>query len=339
MLVAMYYNNQDVRIEEMPKPSLGRGEFLLKMKACGICGSDVMEWYRLKKAPLVLGHEATGEVDEVGEGEIKFKKGDRVFVSHHVPCNTCRYCLNGHHTVCETLQTTNFSPGGFAEYIRVPAINVQRGTFLLPDEISFEEGTLIEPLACVVRGQRQAGIKPNQHVLILGGGVSGLLHLLLAKQAGASRVVVTDINPYRLNLARELGADLVIDAQADVPNKLQESSEGRCADVVIICTSSLAAFKQAFKSVDRAGRILFFATTEPGVEVSVPINDFWRNSINLTHSYGASPQDVAQAIDLLRKGEIKGDKLITHKLNLKDAALGFRLVAEGGESLKVVIET
>jgi L-iditol 2-dehydrogenase len=127
MRVAMYYNNKDVRLEEMPTPQVGPGEVLLKSLACGICGSDVMEWYRIHKAPLVLGHEATGEIVETGEDVKRFKKGDRVFVSHHVPCNTCHYCLNGNHTVCDTLRSTNFDPGGFAEYVRVPEINVDRG--------------------------------------------------------------------------------------------------------------------------------------------------------------------------------------------------------------------
>src|SRR4030043_2488235 len=161
MKVAMYYNNSDVRVEERPKPKIGPDELLVKVMASGICGSDVMEWYRVKKAPLVLGHEIRGEVVKVGEGVERYKVGDRVFVSHHIPCNTCRYCLNGHHTVCETLHTTNYDPGGFAEYIRVPRLNVDRGVFILPEEVSFEEGTFVEPLGCVIRGQRMAGLKPG----------------------------------------------------------------------------------------------------------------------------------------------------------------------------------
>ncbi|HMK51581.1 MAG TPA: alcohol dehydrogenase catalytic domain-containing protein, partial [Thermodesulfobacteriota bacterium] len=156
MRVAMYYNNSDVRLEEIPTPRIGPGELLVKVLASGICGSDVMEWYRIKKAPRVLGHEIAGEIVEVAEGLDRYKIGDRVFVSHHVPCNTCQYCLNGFHTLCDTLRTTNFDPGGFAEYIRIPRINVDRGVFILPDEISFEDGVFIEPLACVLRGQRLA---------------------------------------------------------------------------------------------------------------------------------------------------------------------------------------
>ncbi|MEO0185669.1 MAG: alcohol dehydrogenase catalytic domain-containing protein, partial [candidate division WOR-3 bacterium] len=161
MRVAVYYNNHDIRIEERPLPEIGDNELLVKVIASGICGSDVMEWYRIKSAPRVLGHEIAGEIVRTGKGIKNFKIGDRVFVSHHVPCNVCRYCAKGYHTVCETLKKTNFDPGGFAEYLRVPEINVKFGTFLLPDKVSYEEGTFIEPLGCVIRGQRFAKMKTD----------------------------------------------------------------------------------------------------------------------------------------------------------------------------------
>ena len=162
MRVAMYYNNRDIRIEEMPRPAVGRGEVLVRIEASGICGSDVMEWYRIHKAPLVLGHEIAGQIVAVGEGVETYRPGDRVAASHHVPCNTCHYCLSGHHTVCETLRQTNFYPGGFAEYVLLPALNVDRGVYRLPEEMTYEEATFIEPLACVLRAQRMAGISPGR---------------------------------------------------------------------------------------------------------------------------------------------------------------------------------
>ena len=202
MRVATYYNNRDVRLEEIPTPRIGPGELLVKVMASGICGSDVMEWYRIKKAPRVLGHEITGEIVEVGNSVDRYHIGDRIFVSHHVPCNTCYYCLNGHHTVCDTLRGTNFDPGGFAEYIRVPRINVDRGVFVLPEEVSFEDGVFIEPLACVLRGQRLARLKPGQSVFVIGSGISGLLHIALAHTSGAGRIIASDINEYRLKAAK-----------------------------------------------------------------------------------------------------------------------------------------
>ena len=297
-----------------------------------------MEWYRVKKAPLVLGHEIAGEIAAVGEDVTRYKVGDRVFVSHHIPCNTCHYCLRGYHTACETLHTTNYDPGGFAEYIRIPRLNVDRGVFVLPDEVSFDAGVFVEPLACVVRGQRIANLQPGQAVLILGSGISGLLHLLLARTLGAGRIVTTDISAYRLEMARQLGADTVFDAREDIPARMCEINDGRLADFVIVCTGALSAFKQALQSVDRGGTILCFATTEPGVDLPVPINEFWRNEIKLMPSYGNSPLDATLAIELIRSGRVPVEKMITHRLPLTETGRGFRLVAGGGESMKVIIE-
>ena len=338
MRVAMYYNNRDVRLIEMPRPKIGPGEILVKVIASGICGSDVMEWYRIRKAPLVLGHEIAGEIEEIGEGVGRYKIGDRVFVSHHIPCNTCHYCLMGYHTACETLHTTNYDPGGFAEYIRVPKLNVDRGVFFLPEELSFEDGVFIEPLACVVRGQRVANLQAGQSILILGSGISGLLHLLLARTLGAVRIMATDVSEYRLQMARAFGADAVLHAEEDIPESVRRINKGRLADLVIVCTGVPAAFHQALKSVDRGGTILCFATTEPDVELSVPLNEFWRNEIKLMPSYGNSPLDATVAIELIRSGRVPVGKMITHRLPLDKAGYGFRLVAEGGESLKVIIE-
>jgi len=338
MRVAMYYSNNDVRLEEMPVPKTGPGEIRVKVIASGICGSDVLEWYRIKKAPRVLGHEIAGEVVEVGEGVERFKRGDRVFVSHHVPCNTCWYCLHGNHTVCETLHTTNFDPGGFAEYIRVPRINVDRGTFLLPDEVSFEEGAFIEPLACVIRGQRVAQFRAGQTVVIMGSGISGMLHLMLARAMGAGRIITTDISEFRLNKALEFGADAVIDAKEDVPARVRALNDNRPADLVIVCTGALSAFKQALKSVDRGGTVLCFATTDPGVELPIPLNDFWRNGITVLPSYANSPYDAQVAIQLLRARRLPVQYMITHRLGLAETGLGFKLMTSGKDSLKVIIE-
>jgi L-iditol 2-dehydrogenase len=334
----MYYTNSDVRLEEMAVPRIGPEELLVKVIASGICGSDVLEWYRIKKAPKVLGHEIAGEIVEVGEGVKRFKPGDRVFVSHHVPCNTCWYCLHGNHTVCETLHTTNFDPGGFAEYVRAPAINVDRGTFILPDEVSFEEGAFIEPLACVIRGQRVAGFRPGLAVLVIGSGISGVLHVMLARALGAGRIIATDVNAYRLEKAREFGADVVIHAGEDVPARVRDANDGRPADLVIVCTGALAAFRQALKSVDRGGTVLCFATSDPGVDLPIPINDFWRNGVTVMPSYANSPYDAQAAIDLLRAKRTPVGAMITHRLGLVETGLGFRLVAAAQDSLKVIIE-
>ena len=168
MRVAIYHNNSDIRVEGRPVPEIGPGEALVRIKASGICGSDVLEWYRVPKAPIVLGHEVAGDVAAVGEGVENVAVGDRVVVSHHVPCNVCRYCLAGNHTACHTLHTTNFDPGGFSEFVRVPALQTDRGILRMPDSMSYEEGSFVEPLGCVVRAQVRAGVRPGSTVLVMG---------------------------------------------------------------------------------------------------------------------------------------------------------------------------
>jgi L-iditol 2-dehydrogenase len=338
MRAAVYYRNNDVRIEERPAPEIGAGELLVRVMASGLCGSDVMEWYRLKKAPLVLGHEIAGVVEKTGEGVTNFEKGDRVFVSHHVPCNTCHYCLSGQHTVCHTLHTTNFDPGGFAELLRAPAINVDRGTFKLPDQVTYEEGSFVEPLACVLRGQRVAGVRPGKTLAVLGAGISGIMHIMLAKAMGVSRIVATDVNDFRKEQARRFGADHVFDAKDDVPEKIRQANDGRNADIVIVCAGALSAFEQALESVDRGGCILCFATPLPGEDLKVPVNEFWRNSVTLVPSYAGAPADCAEAVALIAGKSMPLADMITHRLPLDRIQEGFRLVAEGGDSLKVIIE-
>ncbi len=338
MRVAVYYNNRDVRIEERPQPAIGPGEILVRVTASGICGSDVLEWYRLRTAPRVLGHEIAGEVAEVGQGVTGLRVGDRVFVSHHVPCNTCRYCLAGHHTVCETLHTTQLDPGGFSEYVRASSLHVDRGTFRLPEDVSDEEATFIEPLGCVVRGQRHVGLTPGHSVLIIGSGISGLLHLALARASGAGRILATDIRTFTLQRARALGADAATHAEDNLPEWVRQCNEGRLADRVIVCTGALSAFRQALQCVDRNGTVLCFATSEPGADLSVPINAFWRNSITVTSSYAAAPCDLTVALDLLRHKRVDVRPLVTHRLPLSQAAEGFRLMSEGAESLKIILD-
>ena len=334
MKVAMYYRNNDVRVEEMPVPKIGKGELLVKVMASGICGSDVMEWYRIKKAPRVLGHEITGEIVEVGEGVINYKTGDRVFVSHHVPCYKCRHCIQNNYTACESLHTGNYDPGGFAEYIRVPEENVKYGTFILPESLSFDEAAMIEPLGCAIAGQNLIELKEDQTVLIIGSGISGILHLQLSKLKRA-KVVVTDIAEDRLKKAEEFGADHVIDAHKYTIEELKRINNNKPADVVIVCAAAKHAIENAVSSVDRKGKILFFAV--PETDMTIPSQRFWRDEISLFFSYGAGPAELRDAIDMIDKGLINAKKMITHKVPLSEIMKGFKLVSEAGNSLKVIV--
>ena len=324
MLVAKYYSNTDIRLEENPKPKIKDGEILVKVAASGICGTDVMEWYRIKKAPRVLGHEIAGVIVE--SKSKKYTTELRVFVSHHVPCNECKYCLSGNHTACETLHAGNYDPGGYSEFIRVPQINVERGVYILPEHVSFAEATMIEPLACALRAQRVIDVKKGQVVLVLGSGVSGLLNILVAKLNGA-KVIATDVDAYRLKKAKECGASEVLRA---------EEANNITADKIIVCTAACAAIDQAFHCIDRKGTILLFAIPDKNIEI--PTVDMWRNEITVTSSYGAAGDDLAQALELISSGKLDMKQLITHKLPFQKIQEGFRLVAQAKESLKVVLE-
>lgn len=335
----MYYSNQDIRIEEIPTPKVGPGEVLVKTEACGICGSDVLEWYRIKKAPLVLGHEVAGQVEEVGMGVERFKPGDRIVAAHHVPCNTCYHCLTGHHTACDTLRNTNFDPGGFSEFIRLPALNVDRGTFLIPEELSFEEATFHEPLGCVVRAHRIVKLSAGQSLLVFGSGIAGLLNIHLARHTGAGNILAVDPVPSRQEAAKVFGADKAIGPEEDVVATFRALNGGRLADLVVVCTGAEGAQQRALSGIERGGTVLFFAPTETNIDVPVSINElFFRNDITLTTSYGSSPYDSWIALELIRTGSIDVKSMITHRFPLAETAKGFQVVSRAQDSIKVIIE-
>lgn len=339
MRVAMYYNNRDIRIEEKPLPVLGPGEALVKIMASGICGSDVMEWYRIAKAPLVLGHEIAGEVVEVGPGVRAFARGDRVVATHHVPCGNCHECLNGHETVCNLLLSgTHFDPGGFCEYVRLASANVERGTWKIPDSLGYEAATFVEPLACVLRGQRTARLRAGASVLVLGSGISGLLHVHLASVSGAGFIGATDLSDYRLAAARKFGASAAYHADHDVPTLFRRDNQGRGADLVIVCASARAALQQALAAVGRGGTILLFAPTAAGENPALPVNElFWRRDLTITTTYAGSPADCLAALELIASNRLRVTEMITHRFGLADTVCGSRLVADGDESIKIII--
>jgi len=330
MRAAVYYGNKDIRIEEKPKPKIGSGEVLVRVEASGICGSDVMEWYRIDRIPLILGHEVAGTIEEVGEGVKKLKKGQRVALAHHVSCGKCKYCLSGHEACCEILRKTNFDPGGFCDYLRLSSIHVEKGVFVLPDSVSFEDATFVEPLACIMRGQRIAGGAKGKKVLVIGSGIAGILHIHFAKFSGATSVTATDISEQRLKLAEKFGASRAINAKDYKPEVV--------FDLVITTSGAPTAIKQALDSVDIGGTVLLFAPVEKGVEINIPYNRlFWRNEITLTSSYAASPLEYQEALNLIALKKLNLKEMITHRLSLAETGLGFKLVSEAKESLKVII--
>ncbi len=335
----MYYSNTDIRLEETPVPRIGKKEILMRIEASGICGSDIMEWYRIHKVPLVLGHEVAGVVAKVGGDVRGFKEGDRIVSTHHVPCNRCEYCLNGHHTVCETLRKTNFYPGGFAEFVRIPSINVLHGTFKIPKNVTWDEATFVEPLGCVIRGQRQARMGKGKRVLVVGSGIAGMLHVKVARLLKAKSVIATDIDSYRLRMAKKCGATAVIHAREDVAQNVRPINKGRLADLVILCAGAQCAIRQGLRSLERGGTALVFTAAQKDTCLPLATNDiFWRNETTIMSSYAAGGQDLKEALQLISRKRIIVKDMVTHRFPLKETQKGFALTCKPDKSMKVIIE-
>ena len=333
MRAAIYHGAGRITIEDCPIPEIGDGELLVQMSACGLCGSDLMQWYQDPRAPVVLGHEPVGTVVEAGEGA-QFAVGTRVFVHHHVPCFACRLCRAGRHTLCDMFRSTSIDPGGLAEYIRVPAENTRADVLALPDAVDDVSGTLVEPVACVVRGQRQAGVGPGSRVAVVGAGSMGVLQIQVARALGAAAVVAIEPNPERRRGAARLGA-LTPDGLDG--GAVRDALEGHLADQVFVCTHDHGAIAQALHMAGPAGVVQLFAPTRPGDLVSLDLGAIFFREVTLQSTYSAGPEDTRAALDLLVAGHIDTASVVTHRMPLERAGDAYRMAADG-EVLKVVVE-
>jgi L-iditol 2-dehydrogenase len=338
MKIAKLYSFNDIRIEDVPVPEIGAKDALIKTKACGICSGDVMPWYIEKKAPLVPGHEPSGEIVEVGRDAASFKPGDRVFVHHHAPCFTCRDCKRGNYVQCGTWRNTRIIPGGISEYILIPEVNLENDTLSLSDNLSYEDGTLIEPVACVVKALKRANIKQGDTVLIIGLGVMGQINVLLAGKYGAGKIIGADMVPFRLQKAKGFGAYEVIDvSKHNLIDALKDITNGEMADIVIVGPNSVDAMKQGLSAVNSGGSVLFFTPAKPGEQLTIDPNDLYFRDINIITSYSCGPTDTADALDIIEQGTIRAELLVTHRFPLEKTAEAFRLAADARDSLKSII--
>jgi len=338
MKVARLHSYNDIRVEEIPVPEVGPGEALVRTRACGICSGDVMPWYIEKKAPLVLGHEPAGEIAGVGSGVTSYQKGDRVFVHHHAPCLRCRFCLRGDYVQCSTWKSSGIIPGGVSEYILVPSVNLRNDTLRLDDSMSFEDATLIEPVACVVKGLNRAVIRSGDTVLIIGLGVMGMINLLVSKAYGAGKIICADMVRFRLDRAAALGADAVIDVSKEtLCGGLSRMTHGDMAELVIVGPNSAAAMLQGIDCVRPGGTVLLFTPAKPGENLVIDPNYLYFRDINLVTSYSCGPSDTAEAFGLIKKGIVSAAQLVTHRFPIDRTAEAFRLTAAAGASLKSLI--
>lgn len=339
MKVARLYDAHDIRFEDEPIPQVGAGEALVKTRACGICSGDVMGWYMRRKAPLVFGHEPAGEIVGVGDGVDDFAPGDRVFVHHHAPCFTCRACERGEFVQCATWRATKIVPGGMAEYFVVPKPNLSGDTLRLPPGMSYADGSLIEPTACVVKSLRRSGLRSGDSVFVIGLGIMGQLHVALAKAAGARSVVGTDFVAYRRDRARALGADVAIDPNTtDVESALRDYTRGELSEVVIVGPGSIEAMRLGLRCAAKGGSVVLFTASKPDDLLTFAPNDVYFTEVRLIPSYSCGPDDTREALRLIDAGVVSAEKFITHRFPFERLHDAYRTAAEARDSLKTIIE-
>ncbi len=338
MKAIQYYSNADVRVVELPRPNAGPGELLVRVAACGVCASDVMEWYMRPRAPLFIGHEPVGTVAEIGAGVADFVPGERVFVHHHVPCLECHHCRRGHQTLCATFKRTRLDPAGMAEYIRVPAEQVALDVLKLPDSLNFAHATLIEPVGCCVRALDRAEIAPDDSVMIVGAGFTGLVLAALARRWGAGRVFGADRIASRLELARAFGADAAFDVDAgDTGAALRAANDGRLADVVIVAVGKLPALRMGIDLAGPGATVMLYGPSDPDTVLDLAPNRLFFEEITLRASYSCGPGETRRTLELLEAGALDADRLITHRFPLDQAAQALRITANPGQGLKALV--
>jgi L-iditol 2-dehydrogenase len=336
MQVARLYDFGDIRVEASARPEIGPTDILVRASACGICSGDIMPWYIRRKAPLVLGHEPVGVVEETGAAVRDFRRGDRVFIHHHAPCFECTACRRGEYVQCATWRASSITPGGMAQYFLVSATN-QCDTLKLPDDVPDLDGVLVEPAACVVKSLRRSGLRPGESILIIGLGIMGMMHVRLARHIGAGRIIGADLFERRAKRAEELGADVGLVVSGDnLADQVRELTNGAMADVVIVGPGSAGAIKTGIAAAGKGATVVQFTATPPEDEMTVRPHDLYFNETRLVPSYSCGPDDTRDALDLVRRGVLSAHDLVTHRFPLDKISEAYNQ-AQKPESLKVVV--
>ncbi len=328
-----------VDVADTAKPTLNPGDILVKMQSCGICGSDVEKVFGKYGQPSMrLGHEPAGTIVNVGPGVVDFKKGDRVFTHHHVPCYSCHLCNHGNETMCSKYYETNLSPCGLSEEYVVPQWNVLHGGVLrIPNTMSFDEAAMIEPLACCVRAWNKFTYKKGDTCAVFGAGPTGMMHVMLAQANEFSRVFAFDVNDFRLDFARSFGAFPLKSADSQSTQKVLTETGNQGVDVSIVATGALSAVSDAISITRKGGTIVLFGVPSKGATMNLDMSVVYSKELTLVPSYAASDRDTKQALDLISSGKVAVKRLITHRYSLNDSQKAFEHAHSGQNAMKIVI--
>ena len=341
MKAAVIKSNSNIEIKNIEKPPVGPGDMLVKMRACGICGSDVEKVFGKYGQPSMrLGHEPAGIITQVGSEISNFSVGDRVFTHHHVACysDDCHECSHGNETMCKRYYESNLEPCGLADEYVVPEWNVNHGGVLnIPANMSFEEAAMIEPLACCIRAWNKFKHQKNDSVAILGVGPTGIMHVLLAKLYGLGKVFCLDLNDFRLDFAKKFETITIHSGNTNAMEQIKSETANQGVDVVIVSTSSLNALKDAVHFVRKGGTIVMFGVPSKGANVDLDMSEVYSKGITIVNSYAASDVDTTHALDLISNKQIDVSQLITHKYNLQECQQAFAHAKSGDNAMKIII--
>ena len=341
MKAVVVKNNSNIEIKNIEKPPVGPGDMLVKMRACGICGSDVEKVFGKYGQPSMrLGHEPAGIITQVGSEISNFSVGDRVFTHHHVACysDDCHECSHGNETMCKRYYESNLEPCGLADEYVVPEWNVNHGGVLnIPANMSFEEAAMIEPLACCIRAWNKFKHQKNDSVAILGVGPTGIMHVLLAKLYGLGKVFCLDLNDFRLDFAKKFETVTIHSGNTNAMEQIKSETANQGVDVVIVSTSSLNALKDAVHFVRKGGTIVMFGVPSKGSNVDLDMSEIYSKGITIVNSYAASDVDTTHALDLISNKQINVSQLITHKYNLQECQQAFVHAKSGDNAMKIII--
>jgi L-iditol 2-dehydrogenase len=341
MKAAVVKGNSSIEIKNIEKPPVGPGDMLVKMRACGICGSDVEKVFGKYGQPSMrLGHEPAGIITQVGSEISNFSVGDRVFTHHHVACysDDCHECSHGNETMCKKYYKSNLEPCGLADEYVVPEWNVKHGGVLnIPDNMSFEEAAMIEPLACCLRAWNKFKHHKNDSVAILGVGPTGIMHVLLAKLYGFGKVFCLDLNEFRLDFAKKIDTITINSRNTNALEQIKSETADQGVDVVIVSTSSLNALKDAVSFVRKGGTIVMFGVPSKGANVELDMSEVYSKGLTIVNSYAASDFDTKEAVEKISNKQINVSQLITHKYNLQECQQAFVHAKSGDNAMKIII--
>ncbi|TFF84444.1 alcohol dehydrogenase [Candidatus Thorarchaeota archaeon] len=341
MKAAMFYDVGDVRYVETDIPEIGPRELLIRIDTALTCGTDVKTYKRghpllLQHAPSLFGHEYAGVIEKAGRGVARFEEGMRVVATNSAPCGTCFFCKRGRPNLCPQLKKTLVN-GAFAEYIRVPEAVVRWNTHEIPESLSFRDAALTEPLACVVHGIEEAGIRLGDTVVVIGAGPIGQMMLMLAKKSGASTVIASDLAELRREMALRAGADHVINPnETDPVATVKEITQGYGADVVIEAVGLRKTWEQAVDMTRDAGTTVLFGGAASGTKFELDTGRFHYGQLTIKGVFHLTPRHVEQALRLLIAGDVDPDILISHEMPLSKIKEALEMMGRG-ESMKIAI--